>query len=274
MDIHVALPNFGVGSSKESLIEIAVTAEELGYGALGVADHLLIPRGNPSRYERVFEAFTTLAYVAAVTKRIRLMPSVVVLPMRNPIIVAKEAATLDVLSDGRLVLGLGAGWNEGEFANLGASFTERGRRMDEGIDLIRHLFSGTHKPFRGRFYSYQDGVFDPVPLKGTSLPLMIGGNSDAALRRAARVAAIWQSNLGDPSEFASCVRRLRQYAGNRKVQAGIRVSMHGTVDEMRATALTWARAGAEHLMLNFGAPSDYTTRMRLFSDQVRPLLVG
>src|SRR5262249_28311921 len=104
---NVVLPNFGYGSGRESIVKVATAAEELGYAGVGPADHVLVPHGEPERYERVFEAFTTLAYIAALTERIKLIPSIIVLPMRNPFLVAKVAATLDVLSGGRLILGLG-----------------------------------------------------------------------------------------------------------------------------------------------------------------------
>src|SRR2546422_6381257 len=135
MQLHVAIPNFGRGSTPEAIAEIAEEAEELGFDGIGTTDHILVPKGHPERYERIFEALAVLAYLAARTRRVKLITTVVVLPMRNPFVVAKQAVTIDQLSGGRLVLGLGAGWNEREFANVHADFHDRGRRVDEALRL-------------------------------------------------------------------------------------------------------------------------------------------
>src|SRR5919201_3884705 len=129
MQLHIAIPNFGRGSSVEAMTEIAQEAEELGFNGIGTTDHLLVPKGQPERYERVFEAMTVLAYLAARTQRVKLITTVIVVLMRNPFALAKQAATIDQLSGGRLVLGLGAGWNEAEFASVHADFSRRGRRL-------------------------------------------------------------------------------------------------------------------------------------------------
>src|SRR5919201_4750709 len=110
MQLHIAIPNFGRGSSVEAMTELAREAEELGFDGIGTTDHLLVPRGQPERYERIFEALVMLGYLAAHTKRVKLITSVIVLLMRNPFVVAKQAATVDQLSGGRLILGLGVGW--------------------------------------------------------------------------------------------------------------------------------------------------------------------
>ena len=198
MKFYVALPNFGRGSTVQAMAELAQEAEELGFDGIATTDHLLVPRGQPERYERIFEAMTVLAYIAGRTQRVKLLTSVIVLFMRNPFVVAKQAATIDQLSGGRLVLGLGVGWQEQEFANVHAEFRHRGRRMDEALRLFRHLFSGAQQPFEGEFYAYDDGVFDPLPVQREKLPILLGGNSDAAIRRAARAAEMWESTGIDP----------------------------------------------------------------------------
>src|SRR5437899_188258 len=151
MELYLALPNFGRGSTVEALTEIAREAEELGFDGIGTTDHLLVPQGQPERYERIFDALVMLGYLAAHTRRVKLITTVIVLLMRNPFVVAKQAATVDQLSGGRLVLGLGVGWSEREFANVHADFRNRGRRFDDALSLLRHLFSGSRGSFEGMY---------------------------------------------------------------------------------------------------------------------------
>jgi probable F420-dependent oxidoreductase len=272
MQLHVAIPNFGRGSTPEAIAEIAEGAEELGFDGIGTTDHILVPKGHPERYERVFEALAVLAYLAARTRRAKLITTVIVLPMRNPFVVAKQAVTIDQLSGGRLVLGLGAGWNEREFANVHADFHNRGRRFDEALRLFRHLFSGSREPFHGEFYGYEDGVFEPPPAQGERLPILLGGNSDAAVSRAARAADLWESTGLDPDAWRERVELLRTRAAGRTVEAGSRVSLRGSPAEMLERARSWREAGAEHLMIEFGFTDGFAERMRVFAREVMPAL--
>jgi probable F420-dependent oxidoreductase len=272
MQLHIAIPNFGRGSSVEAMTEIAQEAEELGFDGIATTDHLLVPRGQPERYERIFDALVTLGYLAAHTKRVKLITSVIVLFMRNPFVVAKQAATVDQLSGGRLVLGLGVGWQEQEFANVHMEFRRRGSRMDEALQLFRHLFSGTSEPFQGRYFSYDDGVFDPLPLQRDRLPIMLGGNSDAAVRRAAQSAELWESTGVDPETWRGSAARLREWSGDRQVEAGARINLTGSAAEMLEQVKRWRDAGAQHLMLGLGFTDGFVDRMRTFAREVKPAL--
>jgi probable F420-dependent oxidoreductase len=272
MQLHVAIPNFGQGATPEAMVEIAQDAEELGFDGIGITDHVLVPKGQPERYERIFEALVVLGYLAARTQRVQLITSVIVLLMRNPFVVAKQAATIDQLSGGRLVLGLGVGWNEQEFANVHAEFRNRGRRFDEALRLFRHLFSGSPEPFEGAFYGYQDGVFDPLPVRREKLPILLGGNSDAAVKRSARAADIWESTGIDPAAWHERVQLLRSKAAGREVEAGARIGLTGSTQEMLATVRAWDQAGADHLMIGFGFTAGFADRMRLFAREVMPAL--
>jgi probable F420-dependent oxidoreductase len=272
MELHVAIPNFGRGSTPEAIAEIAEEAEELGFDGVGTTDHLLVPQGHPERYERIFEALVVLAYLAARTRRVTLISTVIVLPMRNPFVVAKQAATIDQLSGGRLVLGVGAGWNQGEFANVHADFRDRGRRFDEALELLRHLFSGSREPFQGAYYGYEDGVFEPPPVRGERLPILLGGNSDAAVSRAARAADLWESTGLDPDTWRERVEILRSQAAGRTVEAGSRINLRGGPDEMLEQGRSWREAGAEHLMIEFGFTDGFAERMRVFAREVMPAL--
>ena len=276
MDFHVAVPNGTRDGSAETLIEIGEAAEELGFAGVMPLDHILVGDDLREIYTRVFEPLVVLSHLAARTKRLRLGTSIIVLALRNPFVVAKQVATLDVLSGGRVILGLGSGYSEPEFANVGVAdrFHTRGRRLDEAIGLFRHLFSGAEGGFQGRFYSYGTGYFEPLPVQGGKLPILIGGNSDAALRRAALLGDVWQSTRIGPDEFKARAAQLKKMAGKRKVEAGARTLLEGSPKEMGSRLQEWQAAGAEHLALNFGrVTKGFLERMRLFAREVMPAAV-
>lgn len=272
MKIHIALPNFGRGSTPEAMLAIAREAEELGYDGIGTTDHILVRKGQPERYERIWDPLVVLGWLAGVTSRVDLLTSVIVVLMRNPFAVAKQAATIDQLSGGRLVLGLGAGWLESEFANVHADFRQRGRRLDEVIRLYRHLFSGSAEPFEGDHYGYTDGVFDPLPVNREAMPIMLGGNSDAAVRRAAREADVWESTALEVEAWQDRLRLLRSEAGDRRVEAGARIGVSDDPEAALAELQRWRAAGAEHLMLSFGFTEGFAEKMRRLGREVLPRL--
>jgi probable F420-dependent oxidoreductase len=264
MIFDAALGNFGTSADPIAMAETARAADDHGFRALWTADHLLAPSSQP-QFARIFEPLTTLAYIAAITQRVRLGTSVIVLPMRNPFVVAKQAATLDVLSGGRLILGIGVGWSAEEFANVGADFHSRGKRMEEMIRLFRHLWSGDRAPFVGSFYSYEDGIFDPVPVQGKELPLLIGGRSDVVLKRVARHAAIWQTTSASPDIFASIVAKIRAEPGGERVEVGAAYAYTDSIPEAQNAVRAWEHAGAQHLSINFGPPAGRVERMKTFA---------
>src|SRR5438067_11143463 len=160
MIFDASLGTFGASAEANAIGETARAADDLGFRALWTADHLL-PPPSATQFARVFEPLVSLAYVASITQRVRLGTSVIVLPMRNAFVVAKQVATLDALSYGRVILGIGVGWSAEEYANVHAEFHNRGARMEEAIRLFRHLWSGSQAPFEGRYYAYPGGWFDP-----------------------------------------------------------------------------------------------------------------
>ena len=263
MELHVALPNGGLGlrPSAEELADLAVRAEELGYRAVWALDHLLVGPTLRERYGFVHEPLVLLSYIAARTRTVRLGTSVIVLPMRNPFALAKQVATLDHLSAGRTVLGLGVGYSEEEFRNVGADYRRRGRRTEEAIRLFRHLFGGEQGPFDGEFYGYAEGYFGPAPPQGGRLPIMLGGAADAALMRAARLADMWQATAMKPEQFRERAAFLRRHAGERPVEVGARALLRGTTGEMREQAAVWEAAGADHIAISFGPLEGYAERM-------------
>ena len=170
MDYGLCLPNVTDAASPEMIEAAAETAERLGWASVWTTDHLLVERASAASYGRTFEAIETLAWVGSRHRSVRLGTSVIVVPMRNAVVLAKELATLDALSGVRLIAGVGVGWDEPEFENVGVAdrFHVRGAYTDETIRLWRHLWSGSPEPFQGRFHSFSDFAFDGTPLANVS----------------------------------------------------------------------------------------------------------
>lgn len=201
--IGAKLPSSGAGAHDVPLRSLARKAEEAGFDSLWVSDHVVMPRHVSSRYpfsrdgtmswqpeEPWYDALVSMATAAAVTHRVEIGVGVLIVPMRNPLILAKQIASLDALSGGRVTLGAGAGWLEEEFRALNAPFEERGSRLDEWIEIMRDCWSGTPQ-FEGyRHYHVSDQVLS-YPTPAHRVPVLIGGMSPAALRRVARLGDGW-----------------------------------------------------------------------------------
>jgi probable F420-dependent oxidoreductase len=268
MDYGLCLPNFRAGSSTEGIDAAAETAERLGWSTVWTTDHVLIDRANADDYGRIYEAILTLAWVGAHHQKVRLGTSVIVIPMRNAVVIAKELATLDALTDGRVLCGLGIGWNEPEYRNVGVAerFRQRGAYLEESIRLVRHLWSGSTEPFRGRFHTFDDFAFEPLPAQGANLPIVIGGGAAAALERIGRLADGYHSTAIGPAAYterAATIRAAAAAAGRPDLSwsarvrvemdgpAGRRYALRGSSDEMAAEIRAWAAAGVGHLALYF-----------------------
>jgi len=224
----VTLPQFGPLAAGPDvagrIARVATAADRLGYHVLWTAEHLIFPRDIRTPYpyggrfpfpvtDPVLEVVATLAYVAALTRRIQLSSSVMILPYRNPIVLAKELATLDVLSGGRLVVGLASGWLAEEFAMLGVPFAERGDRTDEYLEVLRVLWTEERATFRGRFVAFEDAAFFPKPVQKPHPPIWIGGASRRAFARIVRLGAGWiAAPRPDVDALARDIARLRDLA--------------------------------------------------------------
>ncbi|MGW0415987.1 LLM class F420-dependent oxidoreductase [Streptomyces collinus] len=194
----------GDGARPEVIRAVAVSAEAHGFARLWCGEHVVLVDAPLSRYPYAddgriavpadadwLDPLLALAFAAAVTSRIELATGVLLLPEHNPVVVAKQAATLDVLSAGRFGLGVGVGWSAEEFAALGVPFAGRGRRTEEYLAAMRALWSGDPASFDGEFTRFDAIRVNPKPLRGGRLPVVVGGNSDTALRRAAGHADGW-----------------------------------------------------------------------------------
>jgi probable F420-dependent oxidoreductase len=206
MKIGACVPNYGQATGKEAVLEISELAEKLGFHSIWTTDHLLIPSQFSSPYGTVLESIATASFLAGKVKNMQIGTSVIVLPMREVVLFAKQAAAIQILSESRLILGLGAGWNETEFRNVRSDFKSRGQYYDEAIQLFRWLLKGNAE-FKGDFYSIEDGVFDPIPKE--DIPLLIGGDSGASLRRAAKLGDGWFPVGLSPSALEGGRRQLK-----------------------------------------------------------------
>lgn len=210
MTAGVHLPQAGPAASGEAMTRAARLAEELGYADVWVSDHLVVPSGAqypPSAY--VYEPLTALAWVAAATKRVGLGTTVLVLPMRNPIHVAKSIATIDLMSGGRFILGTAAGWLKAEFNAIGVPFDERGLRTDEAIEIIRHVWTNDHMTIDFPIHGIHMESIRAQPQPTRRIPIWIGGHADIALRRAITVGDGWHGAFLSPDETKPRVDKLR-----------------------------------------------------------------
>ncbi|MFD9965717.1 TIGR03619 family F420-dependent LLM class oxidoreductase [Amycolatopsis sp. NPDC058986] len=261
MDLQVVLPDEAPDMDPGRPAALARAAEELGYETVFLPDHVLPPGPYGEVFGGVYEPLITLAHIAAVTERIRLGTSVLIVPLRDPFVLAKQVATLDRLSRHRLTLGAGVGWNTPEFAELGADFAARGKRTDETLELLDTLFTTGRGPDGGHFEPRPEG----------RIPVLAGGNSTAALRRAARLGDVWQSAGLSPADFENRVVRLNELAGGREIRASARMEWTGGRDDLDravADAHAYAGAGASAVAVHFGAESGYAERMAEFAERM------
>jgi probable F420-dependent oxidoreductase len=257
-----------------AIVELAVRAQELGFETAWLAEHILPPKLHPDpAYYAVLEPLVALGYIAARTTSLRLGTSVLVLPLRNPFLVAKQAATLDLLSNGRLDLGVGVGWDQAEFAIVGEEFRNRGARANEAIRLLRHLFSGSHEALVGRFYNYRQGVFEPVRPAG--IPISIGGHSEAAIERAIELGDAWQSlyldgHGTDPGQFAEVARRIKARTDSRVKTVIKRYARNDRdVEALIEEVPIWQAAGADDIIIWFGEIEGFGARQEKFAQAIR-----
>ena len=192
MNFGYTLENFDVNLRRDYLIKTAKIAEEAGFESLWTVDHIMQANEiglsiyddtTTALYNCIAEPLTTISYLAGHTKKIKFGISTLVLPIRNPIIVAKQLATLDYLTEGRMIMTFGAGWNEKEFRFLGENFKKRGSKLREGLQIIRKLWNG-ETSFEGKYYQFQDVCFKPLRPKLSEIPLIIAGTSEYMIETA------------------------------------------------------------------------------------------
>jgi probable F420-dependent oxidoreductase len=291
MDYGLALPNFTDGASREAMEAGAESAERLGWSTVWTTDHLIVPSADAGDYGQIYEAILSLAWIGARYSQVRLGTSVIVIPQRNAVLVAKELASLDALTGGRVIAGIGGGWNEREYSNLGVAdrFHVRGAYIEETVALWRHLWSGSTEPFHGRFHQFDDFTFGPLPVQGDRLRILIGGRARPAIERAGRIADGYHSSATSPTQYAERVPILQEAAESAGrptpwLTARVRVAfgdatdkfyaIRGTPEQMADEVKAYAKLGVEHLALWFGTtdPEELAIRAERFAHDVAPLV--
>ena len=259
MRLNAFFPTRDIGTDHAKIRDWAQAAEDLGYAGIEVADHVFgatardgwTPLYNES--DPFHETFVTLGFLAAVTKTIRLSSGVLVLPQRQTGVVAKQAAEADILSGGRLRLGIGTGWNFVEYQALGMDWKTRGARQAEQVEVLRRLWTQDLVTFRGRFHDLKEVSITPAPIQ-RPIPIWFGGSSDAAMERAARLGDGWMPIM-PPDEAEQKIAALRGHLeafGRDPAKFGIEgwLRMYEP-DPARwvAAADGWRRLGADIVML-------------------------
>ena len=281
---RIPLGQMGVAldaSPAETVVELAKAADELGFDFVTAQDHSVAPRkwAEEGGGQTWYEPFVVLSYAAAVTKRLRLLTDVVIVPYRSPFQLAKISASLDQLSGGRLILGLGVGYLEEEFKILGAPFEDRGAVMDDSIEVLKRCWTEEWVDVSTPYFEAKDVSISPQPLQQPRPPIWIGGNSWRALRRAVEHADGWSPFKGEPDHIREAVRRVRDYGWPDGKAFDISMAFgrgihkeDGSldVDSIMRRAEEYADAGATSLRVGFRAetPADYVSKMEHFSRDV------
>ena len=295
MEFGLHLPHVGPLATREGITAFAKLVEELGFDALWVSDHIVVPRSLESRYPyrrdgsfpvspdvSLMEPIATLLFVAAITERVKLGTTVLVLPMRNPIVTAKQLASLDVLSNGRLILGVGTGWMEEEFQMLGVPFKRRGARTNEYIRLIKALWTEENPSFEGEFWQIKDVGFNPKPLQKPHPPIWTGGHSAPALRRAGRLSDGWHAVGVSPDtlrEQFQEVQRHAEEAGRDPASITLSVRPRVRIDDPAKTIellRSYREVGVSHAVLEIFAPDMDRARSLLetLANEIRPQVLA
>jgi probable F420-dependent oxidoreductase len=249
MRFGIHLPQFGRAARPEAISEAARQAEALGFDDVWVSDHLAVPSGESYVPAHFYEPVVTLTWAAAATLRVGLGTTVLILPYRHPLHLAKELATLDRLSQGRLVVGAGVGWLEAEFRALGVPFRERGERTDEAIAALRACWEQDPVRFHGKRVVLEDLRVQPQP--GRRIPIWVGGRSEPALRRAVRLGDGWHGTFMKPAEAAPLLARLRAERPEPEFTLSMRVAWDGlrtAADDVRRELDAFREAGVQHLL--------------------------
>jgi probable F420-dependent oxidoreductase len=282
MRIGVVFPQTEIGADPAIIKDYAQAAEELGFRHILAYDHVVgaNPASRPgwkapySHLDQFHEPLVLFGYLAGLTKRIELVTGIVILPQRQTVLVAKQAATLDVLSGGRLRLGLGIGWNPVEYEALGQDFKNRGERSEEQVEVLRKLWAEQLVTFDGRWHKITDAGINPLPVQ-RPIPIWFGGTDDRALRRLARIGDGWFPQFGPDDKGRAAIEKVRGYAreaGRKPEEIGIEGRMafgQGDPETWLKTLQAWKTLGATHVGLNtmkagFSSPSAHIEAMRRF----------
>jgi probable F420-dependent oxidoreductase len=262
MHIGASLPVTDIGTGPAAIRTYGQTIEALGFDYIITGDHVMganPDKPNPAgvrvgtNEHPVHDPFVVLSFLAGATSRLGFASGIVILPQRQTVLVAKQAAGLDRLCEGRFRLGVGVGWNEIEYEGLNENFRNRGRRSEEQVDVMRRLWAEPHVRFQGRYHTIDDSGINPRPESGR-IPIWFGGHADAILQRTARMGDGWMPLAYGPNDKAlakfDLLRRWTREAGRDPASVGIEVWISlgsGTPDDWRRDAQFWQQAGVTHI---------------------------
>ena len=263
MQVGAVFPQTEIGADPGAVRDYVQAVEDLGYSHLVVYDHVV---GADTRHhqgwggtytsEHMFhEPFVVFGYMAGITRRLELVTGVIILGQRQTVLVAKQAAEVDVLSGGRLRLGIGTGWNQVEYEALGENFHNRGRRSEEQIALLRSLWTEEVVNFKGRWHQITYAGLNPMPVQ-RPIPIWLGGRAETVIRRVGRIADGWLINFGPDDEGREAINRMHNYAreaGRDPSTIGVegRINASDGNPEYWATrAKAWEEVGGTHLSVN------------------------
>lgn len=282
MDIGLFNVNSGPCSTPAGAEQIAPLAEAAGYESLWMGEHVVAPspRVPPSPIEpttAMLDPLVALAFLAGLTRDVRLGTGIIILPQRNPLVLAKQVASLDVLSRGRLVLGLGVGYLEPEFRAIGVPLADRGTRSDEYLEAMRHLWADDKPAFEGRYVHFSGVDAYPRPVQPGGPPVVIGGHSAAAYRRAVAHGHGWYGFALSPEATAKSLAGLRRAGEEVGRPEGlgplsITVTPRGRID--RDAVARYAELGVDRLVLLPPGEDDIETWARFVTEHAPAQLVG
>jgi probable F420-dependent oxidoreductase len=286
--IGVVFPQTEFGPDPSAIRDYAQTAESLGFTHILAYDHVLGANPNrpggwrgPYTHENPFhEPFTLFSFMAAVTQHIEFTTGILILPQRQTALVAKQAATLDLLSNGRFRMGIGNGWNEVEYIALNQDFHRRGRRIEEQVTLLRQLWTEPLVTFKGHWHTIPDAGLNPLPVQ-RPIPIWFGGHADALLRRIARMGDGWMPTYRQPADAKSSLDKLDAYLaeqGRSRADIGLEARIsYGQGDRAVWDSLItdWRDLGATHLSVNtmrlgLASPQAHLNALRAFAQAVLP----
>lgn len=284
MKIGAVFPQTEFGNDPIALRDYTQTVEALGYTHILAYDHVLGANPNrPGGWQGPYtdqtpfhEPFLLFSFMAAVTQKLEFATGIIILPQRQTALVAKQAATLDVLSGGRLRVGIGIGWNEVEYMALGEDFHNRGKRIEEQVDLLQQLWTQPLVTFQGQWHTVPDAGINPMPVQ-QPIPIWFGGHAEAVMRRVAKSGAGWMPNYRSVADAQPTLAILDRYlaeAGRSRAEIGIEPRLNygdGLPEGWRTALEEWAAAGATHFSLNtmgcgFATPAQHIAALRRFAE--------
>lgn len=285
MKVGIIFPQTEYGSDPGAVREFAQTAEDLGFSHILTYEHVLGVDPNRPSWKGIYslddpflEPISLLSFWAGFTERISFLTGILILPQRQTVLAAKQAATLDVLSGGRLRLGVGNGWNEPEYIALGKNFHNRGGRIEEQIELMRILWTERLVNFSGQWETVEDAGMNPLPIQ-QPIPIWFGGHADPVVRRAAQMGDGWIPTYRTAEDAEPHLDKLREYldeAGRSFSEFGIEARLHyreGDPKRLGKSMQDWQKAGATHIGLNtmrsrLNGPAEHLEAMRTFAESL------